>query len=146
MTTAASTLHYTGRCFCAAITYTITAATPQRAYLCHCTDCRHSIGSSYAHSAMFDTDSVIINDPDKQMSTYGNIEEGSKRFCGRCGSPLFLTPPLKMESMRGKVLVCVGTVDGGETREELRPVAEGFCKRREGWLKEVEGAEEFDEW
>ena len=40
----------------------------------------------------------------------------------------------------------VGAIDGSEVDERFKPGKEFFCKRREGWMKDMEGtsvAEEF---
>lgn len=57
-----------------------------------------------------------------------------------------MTVPDRIESMRGQVIVAVGTIEGSEEDGRLRPVAEGWCRRREGWLRGVDGAEGFREW
>jgi hypothetical protein len=137
---------FTGRCFCGAITYHVTQDHPLRSYICHCIDCRQSSGSSFAHNALFNDEALAIADPDARLATFGNIQEGTKRFCSRCGTPLFLTTPATNTDMQGKVIVCVGTIDGSEKNKLLRPSAEGWCKRRETWMAKAEGSEEFDQW
>lgn len=137
---------FTGRCSCGAVSYRITQERPGRSYLCHCTDCRQSSGSSFAHNAVFESESLVIANSEGCLSMFGSEKDGSKRFCGRCGSPLFLTVPERNVDMKGQVIVCVGTMDGSETSEALKPVAEGWCRRREKWMGKAEGAQEFEEW
>ena len=137
--------HFEGRCFCNKLTYTINTL-PTRAYLCHCQDCRRSSGSSYAHQAWFLKSSLQINDNSSKLVTFGSDADGSRQFCGHCGTLLFSTVPDHVESLREIVIVCVGTINGSEEMETLKPIAEGWCKRREIWLGKIDGAEQVDEW
>lgn len=140
----------TGRCFCAAVRYTLPHP-PIESHLCHCHDCRFSSGSSFAHNAIFPSDGLVIttkgNVPiDSVLTSFGDEETGMKQFCKICGSPLFLLCGKGAQGMEGKMLVTVGSVEGSERSEELRPRNEGFVMRREGWMKSVEGAKEFERW
>ena len=119
------------------------------AYLCHCQDCRRFTGTSFHHNATFDEKDVKITKPekadlDKVLTVWG--DDGTRQFCSKCGSGLFLTVGSKVESMAGKIIVTVGTIDEGESNPALKPSMEGFCKRREPWMKGVEGAMELQEW
>ena len=143
----------TGRCFCGSITYTLSAppAPPLWSYLCHCLDCRRFSGTSFAHNATFDDSALKIRTSaadslDQVLSTFGEEKTGTRQFCRKCGSPLFLRTGEKIENMIGKVIVAVGTIEGSEKDERLKPGAEGWCKRREAWMGKAEGATESDEW
>jgi hypothetical protein len=57
-----------------------------------------------------------------------------------------MTVPDSIEGMQGSVIIGVGSIDGSESDERLRPRYEGFCKRREAWMRGVEGAVESEEW
>lgn len=85
-------------------------------------------------------------DPEGCLTTFGDETDGSRRFCGRCGTQMFLTVPERIESMKGTVIVCVGTVVGSQESDVLKPTHEGWCRRREKWLGKAEGTEEFEEW
>ena len=140
----------TGRCFCGAITYSL-ASPPLWSYLCHCLDCRRFSGTSFAYNATLDNAALKILTPrpesiDHVLSTFGDKANGMRQFCSKCGSPLFMTTGEKIESMEDKVIIAVGTIDGSEKDERLKPVAEGWCKRRETWLCKAEGTEESEEW
>lgn len=139
--------NFTGRCSCAAITYTL-AANPTRTYLCHCRDCKQGSGSSFSWQGWFPSSALTIQDPLSVISTFGDASkgEGTRQFCGRCGSPLFATVPDSVEALRGVVIVTVGSIDGSEESELLAPKHEGWCRRREAWMGEAKGAQQNDEW
>jgi len=63
-----------------------------------------------------------------------------RRFCNKCGSPLYATGAMSTEMM----VVMTGTLD--EQTEELQPATEQFIKDRRSWLDEVkrEGIVRFD--
>ena len=135
-----------GHCFCNAIEYTISAP-PLNVYICHCLDCRRFSGTAFCHNALFDEAALKILQPpkdelDQALTMFGDKENGYRQFCAKCGSPLFMTAG----GMPGKIIVAVGTVDGSEKDERFKPAAQGWCKRRDGWLGPVEGGSEFDEW
>ncbi|KPI41689.1 uncharacterized protein AB675_9065 [Cyphellophora attinorum] len=151
---------FTGRCFCALTTFAVTAL-PTRSYICHCTDCRQFSGSSFHHMAVFPASSVTITTLQSSpklfpaiaglsigssITAFGEPGHGTRQFCTKCGSSLFMTVPDSIEEMRGSVIIGVGSIDGSESDERLRPRYEGFCKRREAWMREVEGAVESEEW
>lgn len=151
---------FTGACFCKAITFTLSSL-PDKSYICHCLDCRHITGTSFAHNIMFPFSSLVIStgvagetshapsmspDVDSVLSTFGNVEKGRIQFCKHCGSRLFLFPPAGAEGKVDFVLVTVGSIDESHEDERLKPTNEGFCKRREGWMPDMRGTKVFEAW
>ena len=140
----------TGRCFCGSMTYTLSAL-PLWSYICHCLDCRRFSGTSFAYNATFEGSALTILTPsadtlDQVLSTFGDGANGKRQFCSKCGSPLFMTTGEKIQDMIGKIIIAMGTVDGSEKDERFKPIAEGWCKRREAWMSKAEGAKESEEW
>jgi hypothetical protein len=50
------------------------------------------------------------------------------------------------EWLRDKVIVAVGTIVGSEKDERFKPTMEGWCKRREDWMKDMVGLKQLEEW
>ena len=57
-------------------------------------------------------------------------------FCAECGSRLF-------NPGEGEVEIRIGSLDMAPT--DLQPTYEIWSKRREDWLRPVDGTEQFDE-
>ena len=163
---------FTGSCFCKAISFTLSAS-PIRPYICHCLDCRRFSASSFAYNASFPRSALTLiftspldtagkeqgdethDSAESQplakhgasiLSTFGNETTGMQKFCSICGTRLLLYCGSSNVDMRDQVVVPVGAIDGSEKDERLRPVAEGWCKRREGWMPDMKGTEVFDMW
>ncbi len=75
----------TGRCFCRAIAYEVTAA-PRLVVHCHCESCRRSTSAAVATF-------LIVNKTGfawtrGQPKTYASSPGVTRSFCADCGSPL----------------------------------------------------------
>ncbi|KAH7026338.1 uncharacterized protein B0I36DRAFT_330427 [Microdochium trichocladiopsis] len=73
-----------------------------------------------------------------QLSTYGDDVEGRMQFCRTCGTRLLLFCPAGSSSMRDKVVVPVGVLEGGFEDGRLAPAMEGWLKRKACWLRGVD--------
>ncbi len=71
------------------------------------------------------------------MRNYEDNVSNLRTFCGKCGSPLFISNP----NHANVIIVASGTLDDAP---EKRPNVEFHCKRRAGWLGEIEGATRFE--
>jgi hypothetical protein len=81
-----------GRCHCGYITFEADAD-PDKASVCHCTDCQSFSGSAFRTFARVtgDTFRILSGEPTVYVKT---AESGTKRaqgFCPRCGSPIYAT-------------------------------------------------------
>ena len=81
-----------GRCHCGYITFEA-EADPDKAVICHCTDCQSFSGSAFRTVARVtgDTFRILSGEPTIYVKT---AESGAKRaqaFCPRCGSPIYAT-------------------------------------------------------
>jgi hypothetical protein len=79
-----------GSCHCGAITYRA-RVDPDKASVCHCTDCQKLSGSPYRVSiaAPADTFEILSGVPTIYVKT---AESGNKRahaFCPNCGAPVY---------------------------------------------------------
>jgi hypothetical protein len=116
-----------GSCLCGAVRYAVKGP-PLRMGLCHCTDCRKESGSSFVTFAVW---------PAHAFDNTGEIKVFDGRgFCAECGSRLF-------NPGEGEVEIRIGSLDMAPT--DLQPTYEIWSKRREDWLRPVDGTEQFDE-
>jgi hypothetical protein len=94
-------MHLEGSCHCGAVHFSVEAPHPYPYNLCYCSICRKTAGSGgfainlgaeaatlkvegAEHVRMFH---AVLHDED------GARSEGERRFCGLCGSPLWLWDP-----------------------------------------------------
>jgi hypothetical protein len=115
----------TGSCKCGSVRIAV-RGTPVRIGICHCTDCRRESGSAFTFFAVW---------PATEFESRGETTEfAGRRFCPKCGSRLFSANEDEAEVKLG-ILIDAPT--------PLTPSYELWIKRREKWLRPVEGAEQF---
>jgi hypothetical protein len=118
---------YTGQCRCAQVRLSLRGE-PSRVGICHCTDCRQESGSTFTFYGMW---------PAAQFERTGETDEFEGRhFCPRCGSRLFSVDEHEAEIKLGAL---------SQAPTPFVPSYELWIKRREPWLRPVEGAEQFEE-
>ena len=118
---------YSGKCLCGKVQISVRGE-PLRVGICHCSDCRQESGSAFAFYAIWPAD---------QFERVGETSEfHGQHFCPCCGSRLFSVDALEAE-------IKVGILSEAPT--PLVPSYELWTKRREPWLRPVEGAEQYEE-
>lgn len=118
---------FTRHCRCGLVRVTARGE-PKRVGLCHCTDCRKESGSAFTFYAIW---------PAGQFEHEGETAGfAGRRFCARCGSRLFSADETEAE-------IKLGILDEAPTL--LTPTYELWTKRREHWLRPVEGAEQYEQ-
>lgn len=117
----------TGGCICGQVSYRLEGE-PSLVGLCHCLTCRKESGSMFSTYATW---------PIAAFSYSGEIRtlEG-RSFCPECGARLFNLNPDHVE-------IRVGSLDEAPTG--LKPMREGWVKRREHWLSALPGVPQFRE-
>jgi hypothetical protein len=116
-----------GACRCGQVRISVRGE-PLRTGICHCIDCRQESGSAFTFYAVW---------PAEQFHCVGETSEFLGRsFCPRCGSRLFSLDDHEAEIKLGILL---------EAPTHLKPSYELWMKRRESWLRPVEGAEQHEE-
>ena len=117
----------TGGCHCGRVKFSVEGE-PTRVGLCHCTDCRQESGSAFTYFGVW---------PAEQFSSNGETtDHDGRRFCPECGSRLFSAGEHEAE-------IKLGSLHKAPTR--LVPTYELWIKRREPWLRPLDGADQFDE-
>lgn len=117
----------TGSCRCGRVQIAVRGK-PKRIGICHCTDCRQESGSAFTFFAVWSVD---------QFESKGHTAEYSgRRFCPECGSRVFSADENEAE-------IKLGILKDAPTT--FAPTYELWIKRRENWLKPIEGAEQFEE-
>ncbi|MES2936887.1 MAG: GFA family protein [Pseudomonadota bacterium] len=118
---------FSGQCLCGQVRVSVRGE-PLRTGICHCTDCRRDSGSAFTFYAVWPAD---------RFERAGETSEFRGRyFCPRCGSRLFSVDAREAEIRLGLL---------SEAPTPLVPGYELWVKRREPWLRPVEGAEQYEE-
>lgn len=116
-----------GHCLCGQATASVSGE-PLRVGICHCSDCRKESGSAFTFYAVW---------PRPAFEWTGETATfRGQSFCPSCGSRLFSADAEEAEIKLGILSdPPVGLVPGYEL----------WIKRREPWLRPIEGAEQYDE-
>jgi hypothetical protein len=124
----------TGRCQCGAISFRA-SIDPEKASICHCSDCQHFSGSPYrtsvpAPAAGF---KLLSGKPSVYVKT---AESGNKRaqgLCGTCGSHVYATAPGDNPEV---YMLRIGTLDQGA---QLAPRRQIWCRSAMPWATDIKG-------
>jgi hypothetical protein len=116
-----------GKCLCGQVQVSVRGE-PERIGICHCTDCRQESGSAFTFYAIWHADNFEYSGETSEFS--------GRHFCPRCGSRLFSADDREAE-------IKLGILSDAPTL--LVPGYELWVKRREPWLRPIEGAEQFEE-
>jgi hypothetical protein len=95
---------------------------------CHCADCRKESGSAFSVYAQWPRDAFELRG---RLATYDG-----RGFCARCGSRVACIDDDVVE-------IRLGSLD--DAPFVLQPEAEIWIKRREPWIRPVDGASQHDE-
>lgn len=116
-----------GKCLCGQVQISVRGE-PLRVGICHCTDCRQESGSAFTFYGVW---------PARQFQHAGETSDfHGQHFCPRCGSRLFSVDEREAEIKLGTLL---------DVPTPLVPGYELWIKRREPWLRPIEGAEQYEE-
>jgi hypothetical protein len=120
----------TGRCLCGAITYEIAGDLIATA-VCHCDHCQRQSGGAFSVNLIVHESQMAVTG---ELSTFedrgehGDAVYVHRRFCGRCGSPIYsgLVEPA------GVLAVKAGTLDD---RSNVAPTVEVWCDTKQPWVQ-----------
>lgn len=124
-----------GGCHCGTLRYRIDGE-PLLSALCHCPDCRRSVGAPIVAWATFPLASLTVmkGETTKYASSHG-VE---RQFCGRCGSSLFFLA----DYMPGLIDVTIASFDAPELSS---PSAHIWNKHRLTWMSGTDTLKVYDE-
>lgn len=118
---------FSGKCLCGQVQVSARGE-PRRVGICHCANCRKESGSAFTFYGVWSAE---------QFEHSGETSEHrGQRFCPRCGSPVFSVDDHEAE-------IKLGILSDAPT--PLVPSYELWIKRREPWLRPIEGAEQYEE-
>ena len=127
----------TGGCMCGAVRYAI-AEKPLATGVCHCDRCRPQSGSAFSAVIFVHRSAVTITGETADMEDVGSSGlKVLRRYCPRCGSPLFTVPDVTPDLM----MVKAGGVDSNQW---FHPIWELFVGRRRPWVAPIPGAAQFE--
>lgn len=118
--------HQTGKCFCGEVRFRLNAEIAN-VVNCHCNFCRSHSGGAFSTYAALPYAAFEITDGKESLRTFGT-GNGSKHFCGECGTPIF--------NLNGKYpgacMVYLGTL---ERCREILPKVNVWCESKLGWIE-----------
>ena len=118
-----------GGCHCGYITYE-GEADPDKASICHCTDCQKLSGSAFRTVVPVAGESLKMKgEPTIYLKT---AESGNKRqqaFCPRCGSPIYSAPPGDGPK---SYFIRLGTV---RQRNRIVPKTQIWARSQQPWTR-----------
>ena len=118
---------FSGGCLCGQVRI-VARGDPLRVGLCHCTDCRQESGSAFTFYGVWPAD--------RFESTGATSAFDGQHFCPRCGSRLFSLDDREAELKLGVL---------SEAPTPFAPSYELWVKRREPWLRPIDGATQYAE-
>ena len=94
-------MHLEGSCHCGAVRFSVEAPHPYPFALCYCSICRKTAGAGgFAINIGAETASLTIEGAEHIRSYRavlhdegGAVSPGERKFCGHCGSPLWVWDP-----------------------------------------------------
>ena len=100
-------VEYTGGCACGAVRFTVTAE-PAGVRYCMCRGCQYLGAGSGTVGAAFPSAAVTITGETGDFaSTADSGNKMHRRFCSKCGTPLFS----QAEARPGTIIIRVGAMD-----------------------------------
>lgn len=116
-----------GKCLCGRVEISV-RGDPLRVGICHCTDCRKETGSAFTFYGVWSADQF------ERVGETGQYH--GRHFCPSCGSRLFSVDDREAEIKLGIL---------SEAPTPLVPTYELWVKRRELWLRAVDGAVQYEQ-
>jgi hypothetical protein len=126
-----------GTCHCGNITYEA-EIDPEKAGICHCTDCQTLSGSAFRMSVPAAKGAFALSggQPKIYIKT---AESGTKRaqaFCPECGTSIYSAAVTDPQVFN----IRLGTA---RQRAELRPKSQGWCRSARDWVMDLDSIKQF---
>jgi hypothetical protein len=117
-----------GGCHCGYITYEA-EADPEKAAICHCTDCQTLSGSAFRTVLPVTSESLkMTGEPTIYVKTGESGNKRQQAFCPRCGSPIYSAPPGDGPKVH---FIRLGTV---RQRAEIVPKSQVWARSKQAWV------------
>jgi len=122
-----------GGCHCGFITYE-GEADPDKAAVCHCTDCQRLSGSAFRTVVPVESKTFRMSgQPTVYVKTGESGNQREQSFCPRCGSPIYSAPP--GDGPR-TLFLRVGTIS---QRDQFTPKVQVWARSQQRWLDGLGG-------
>jgi hypothetical protein len=119
-----------GACHCGSISFEANID-PDKAVLCHCTDCQTFSGAPYRASIPVRLDNFRLRgQPLTYVKTGGSGNKVVQHFCGNCGTALFSGAAENAT----RVNLRLGWV---KQRAQIAPTRQGFCDSGMPWAFDI---------
>jgi hypothetical protein len=128
----------TRRCLCAGVRFEFDRK-PADASFCHCSICRKLRGSAFAAYFEVAKSALRVAEGSRFISSYAATSRLTKRFCGKCGTPLFTYH----SEFPGFAYVSLGALDDDR---DVAPEYHQFDSSKAGWYEMLDGLPQFREW
>jgi len=127
-----------GRCHCGKIRYEA-IVDPERATICHCSDCQMLSGSAYRISvpAASETFSLRGGPPTIYVKTADSGNRRAHAFCPDCGAPIYSSAVCDPQTYSLRV-GCL------EERAMLPPRRQIWCQSAVPWSANLEAVEQLE--
>ena len=123
-----------GSCHCGYIKFEA-EADPEKAGICHCTDCQTGTGSAFRTNVPVPGNGFKMLSGTPTIYVKTTAESGTLRaqaFCPKCGTPIYSTTP--GEGPKESYMVRIGTLD---QRAQFVPKKQNWFRSAQPWLAEL---------
>jgi hypothetical protein len=125
-----------GACHCGNITY-FAEIDPDKAGICHCTDCQTLSGSAFRTSVPAAKEKFALSgQPKIYVKTAESGARRAQAFCPECGTPIYSSAVNDPQIFN----IRLGTA---HQRAELRPKSQGWCRSARDWVMDISSIKQF---
>jgi hypothetical protein len=124
-----------GACHCGFITFEA-EADPEKASICHCTDCQASTGAAFRTNIPVPAKDFKLLSGQPAIYVKTTADSGNPReqaFCPKCGSPIYSTNPGPTKTA---YMVRIGIL---KERDQLPPKVQNWTRSAQKWLGDISG-------
>ena len=125
------TMKIEGKCHCGAIAYEA-IVDPQKAGLCHCTDCQTLSGAPFRASvpALAADFCILRGEPKLYIMTAASGTRRAQAFCADCGTPIYAAAadnPTQFNLRLGAIV----------QRAQIPALKQGWCSSALAWAQNI---------
>jgi hypothetical protein len=128
-----------GGCHCGYLRYEA-EADPEKAGICHCTDCQKLSGSAFRTLVPVSSDTfrMVGGEPMIYIKTGDSGNKRQQTFCPKCGSPIFSAP---LDDGPKTMMIRVGTI---RQRDQFVPKVQYWSRSKQSWVHNFASARELE--